>query len=223
MDQPLIKTTRLSKTYQVGNQPLNVLQEIDLEIAKGEFLSIMGRSGSGKSTLIHLLGCLDSPTNGHYFFKGKELSHLTDKERSFIRATQIGLVFQSFNLIPRLTVFENVLMPFLYRNKHNQVHNKVLEVLELVGMGHRIDHLPSQLSGGESQRVAIARALVIDPDLILADEPTGNLDSENSRKILELLSGLNRQGCTVILVTHDPLIATTCQRTIYLKEGKIEK
>jgi putative ABC transport system ATP-binding protein len=181
----------------------------------------MGPSGSGKSPLMHLLGCLDKPSEGLYIFNHQNISDLDDKALSLIRATQIGFVFQSFNLIPQLNVIENVEVPFLYRSGKKEYRESVIKALERVGLGHRLNHLPTELSGGEMQRVAIARALAVDPCLILADEPTGNLDFETGRSILTLFQELNSQGVTIIIVTHDEFVGKHCSRLIRMRDGKI--
>jgi putative ABC transport system ATP-binding protein len=184
----IVDIRNLTKSYQMGHGLVQALRGVDLTVKHGESLAIMGPSGSGKSTLLHLLGCLDSPSEGSYFLNGQDVSHLSDSELALIRACKIGFVFQSFNLIPQLNVFENVEIPFLYQTKVNEeaIKNKILHSIERVGLSHRLYHLPSELSGGEMQRAAIARALAIDPLMILADEPTGNLDSQTGKTILKL-------------------------------------
>lgn len=218
----LIEVNRLVKIYQVGHEQVRALDGVDLNIHKGDSLAIMGRSGSGKSTLMHLLGCLDSPTSGSYFLEQEDVSQLDDDRLAAIRSQKIGFVFQSFNLIPELNVVENVNLPFTYQNDPPEHTIRLIEeALNKVGLSHRLHHHPRELSGGEMQRVAIARALVINPLLILADEPTGNLDSENGKAILNLFRELNEQNVTVVIVTHDPEVAKCCKRSIFMKDGKI--
>ncbi len=222
--QIIIELKGLMKRYQMGHSIVHALQGVDLKVVQGELLAIMGASGSGKSTLLHLLGCLDTPTEGKYLLDQKEVSNLSDNALAEIRANKIGFVFQSFNLIPQLTVFENVAMPFLYQRKEQDkemLKKMITESLTSVGLAHRINHHPYELSGGEMQRVAIARALATKPLLILADEPTGNLDSENGKSILQLLKGLNSRGVTIIIVTHDPSVAAHCPRLVRMKDGRI--
>lgn len=221
---PLIITENLSRTYLLDKESIHVLKQVNLILNKGESVALMGPSGSGKSTLLHVLGCLDRPTQGGYFFNNQNVSTLSDEELAHIRSMQIGFVFQSFNLIPQLTIFENVRIPFLYQplslSKKIQ-DTRIFQALEQVQLQHRFKHLPSQLSGGEMQRVAIARALAIQPLLILADEPTGNLDTETGKAILQIFKELNAQGVTLIIVTHDAQVAASCQRMIKIQDGKI--
>lgn len=217
----LVNAKRITKTYQLNQSLVLALQHIDLEIEKGEMLAIMGSSGSGKSTLMHILGCLEKPTQGHYLLNGQDISSLDDHSLSLLRASLIGFIFQSFNLIQHLTVAENVQLPFLYGNERKSFRQAVIEAIERVGLSHRLHHLPTQLSGGEMQRVAIARALVINPLLILADEPTGNLDFETSSSILSLFQTLHCQGATIIMVTHDEFVAKHCKRLIRMRDGLI--
>jgi putative ABC transport system ATP-binding protein len=218
---PLIKVKGLSKAYQLGHGTVYALQSIDLEIFSGEHIALMGPSGSGKSTLMHLLGCLDRPTDGEYSLCGDDVSQLDDAALSHIRATQIGFVFQSFNLIPQLNVYENVELPFLYHNVRKDMRKRILESIDRVGLSHRVLHRPKELSGGEIQRVAIARALAIDPILILADEPTGNLDFKTGESILTLFQELNSQGVTLLIVTHDEFVGKHCQKILRMQDGKI--
>lgn len=219
---PIIEVEGLTKIYQMGQCLVEAIKEIDLKVYKGDSLAIIGPSGSGKSTLMHLLGCLDSPTKGRYLLDQQDVSHLSDDALSAIRGSKIGFVFQSFNLIPQLTVFENVEVPFLYQQHPPQNLTEIIEqALTKVGLAHRLNHHPSQLSGGEMQRVAIARALAINPHLIFADEPTGNLDTENGKAILKLFKELQTQGVTLIIVTHDPSVAAHCQRIVRMKDGRI--
>jgi putative ABC transport system ATP-binding protein len=221
MDEYVVVAEEISKSYQMGFGTVTALKEVSLKIKRGELLAIMGPSGSGKSTLMHLLGCLDKASSGHYYLQGEDISLLDDNALSLLRATYIGFVFQSFHLIPQLTVLENVEIPFLYRPNPSSHHAAIVTALERVGLGHRLHHLPRELSGGEMQRVAIARALAINPLLILADEPTGNLDYETGRSILALFEELHQQGVTIILVTHDPNVGKHCQRIINMRDGKI--
>lgn len=221
---PIIEVQGLTKTYQVGEGTVEALRHVNMKIYPGDFVAIMGPSGSGKSTLMHLLGCLDSPTSGKYLFDQEDISHLEDHELADIRANKIGFVFQAFNLIPQLNVWENVAVPFLYQQKRAQPLNLqeiIMQSLTKVGLGHRLYHKPLLLSGGEMQRVAIARALATNPRLILADEPTGNLDSENGKAILKLFSELNQQKVTVVIVTHDPSVAKHCARVVRMQDGRI--
>jgi putative ABC transport system ATP-binding protein len=222
MTPPIIDIQAMSKSYGMEHGVVHALKATSLQVHLGESVAIMGPSGSGKSTLLHLLGCLDAPTQGAYFLDGQDVSHLGDHALALIRATKLGFVFQSFNLIPQLTVFENVEVPFLYQKADLSLSKEqVVRSIERVGLGHRLYHRPSQLSGGEMQRVAIARALAIDPLLILADEPTGNLDSETGQHILGLFQKLNDQGVTLIMVTHDEQVGKCCQRIIRMRDGAI--
>ncbi len=222
----LIDLRNIHKTYRLGEVDLQVLKGVSLTIARGELVTLMGASGSGKSTLMNVLGCLDHPTSGEYRLDGLEISHFGAKERAQLRNRIIGFVFQSFNLLPRTTALENVLMPLSYAMENLTEHQKrqrAEENLEKVGLADRSHHLPSQLSGGEQQRVAIARSLINHPQLLLADEPTGNLDSRTSEEILEMFEKLNQiDGITIILVTHDPAVAAHSKRTIRIKDGLIE-
>lgn len=217
----LLQLRQISKSYRSGVREVPVLSNIDLEIKRGEFVALMGPSGCGKSTLLNILGCLDRPTSGQYELKGKSLLDLDDEQLAALRAQAIGFVFQSFNLIPQITVYENVEVPLLYGEKKLNIKELIEKAIEAVGLSHRKTHFPSELSGGECQRVAIARALVIEPSIILADEPTGNLDTANSAHIMELFTQLHRQGATILLVTHDPEISKQCQRIIRILDGKI--
>ncbi len=222
----LLDLRDIHKTYHLGEVDLPVLKGVSLKIARGELVTLMGASGSGKSTLMHILGCLDHPTSGEYWLDGREISGLRANERARLRNRIIGFVFQSFNLLPRTTALENVLMPLSYTRESLTEHQKrqrAVEMLEKVGLADRAHHQPSQLSGGEQQRVAIARSLINLPQVLLADEPTGNLDSHTSEEILEMFEKLNRDdGITIILVTHDPGVARHAQRTIRIKDGLIE-
>jgi ABC-type lipoprotein export system ATPase subunit len=210
------------KTYRVGAVEVRALDGVSLSIEEGEFVAIIGPSGSGKSTLMHLLGFLDTPSSGEIFVDGKELASIGAVERARIRAEKIGFVFQAFNLLPRLDVLRNILLPIAYsRAPHPDARTRVWEVLDQVGMRDRAHHRPNQLSGGQKQRVAIARALITQPRLILADEPTGNLDSATARTIMDLLKSLNEQGRTIVVVTHDSGVASYSKRRIEVLDGKI--
>jgi ABC-type lipoprotein export system ATPase subunit len=210
------------KTFTVGDGSIEVLKGIDMAVEEGEFIAIMGTSGSGKSTLMNLIGCLDVPTSGRYLLAGREVLGLGDDALSELRNTHIGFVFQSFYLLPYATVLENVLLPTLYREKAaSHVERSAVELLKLVGLEERMHFRPNRLSGGEQQRVALCRALMNDPEMILADEPTGQLDSKTAAEIMNLLSELNRKGKTVILVTHDAAIAANARRLIRIKDGVI--
>jgi putative ABC transport system ATP-binding protein len=216
----MIDLQNIVKIYKLGDIEVIALDGVTCRIEAGEMVSIMGPSGSGKSTLMNLIGCLDRPTSGKYMLDGKDVSGLNDDELAEIRNKKIGFVFQSFNLLPQATTVANVALPLVYSGVDNK-HERALEALELVGMSQRAKHRPSEISGGEQQRVAIARALVNNPALILADEPTGNLDTQTSKGIMLLLQRLNSQGITVVLVTHEDDIAGYTNRTIHLRDGKI--
>ena len=221
----IIKTVDLSKTYSVGDVEVPAIKSIDLNIDGGEFVAIMGASGSGKSTLMNLIGCLDTPTSGEYYLDGINTSKLTKNEYAAIRNQKIGFVFQGYNLLARTSALENVELPLMYDRVHriNNPAEKALEVLRRVGLEDRIHHEPSQLSGGQQQRVAIARSLVNEPSLILADEPTGNLDSKMSVEIFALFQKLNDEGITIVLVTHERDFAKFAKRIVELKDGRIIK
>ncbi len=221
MPAPLIEISNLSKTYTLGNESLAVLKGVTFCVGQGDFLAVMGPSGSGKSTLLNILGCLDRPTSGSYSLNGVNISHASDNGLSEIRASVFGFVFQSFNLISNLNVYDNVSMPFLYaENSKKTVYEKTMRAIEDVGLSDRIHHNPDELSGGEMQRVAIARALVRHPKIILADEPTGNLDSGTGTAIMKLLKDLNNSGTSLILVTHDTQTASWAGKMMTLKDGK---
>ncbi len=214
----MIELHGVEKIYLRGAEKVHALRGINLEISKGEFISVVGPSGSGKTTLLHMLGCLDTPTSGVIKIDNIEVEHMSEPELVKIRRRKIGFVFQQFYLIPGLSVFDNVTLPLLF-SRQSRFEDEVLSLLETVGLKDRISHSPNQLSGGEMQRVAIARALVNNPEILLADEPTGNLDSENSEKIFELLKSLHLKGITVIMVTHNPELAQRADRVIALKDG----
>jgi putative ABC transport system ATP-binding protein len=218
----MIKTRGLTKIFRTEDVETTPLREVDLEIEKGDFVSVMGPSGCGKSTLLHILGLLDSPSAGEYRLLGEEVSNCSERQRSALRKRNIGFVFQSFNLIDELTVFDNVELPLVYqRVAANQRRQKVEELLEQLGLGPRRNHYPQQLSGGQQQRVAVARAMVSGPQLILADEPTGNLDSVHGQEVMDSLLELNDSGTTIVMVTHSPAFAAFGRRTVNLFDGQI--
>ncbi|NND07676.1 MAG: ABC transporter ATP-binding protein [Saprospiraceae bacterium] len=221
--EPVIAVKNLSKVYQMGSTVVKALQTIDLDIYPNEFVALMGPSGSGKSTLMNLLGCLDTPSNGEYLLSGEQVSEMDDDDLATIRNRRIGFVFQTFNLLPRLSALENVALPLVYAGLSKEArHQKAREVLDLVGLGDRVDHKPNELSGGQRQRVAVARALVNDPAIILADEPTGNLDTKTSNEIMDMFEKLHSEGNTIIVVTHEPDIAEHALRVVKLRDGLIE-
>ncbi|MBO4107291.1 ABC transporter ATP-binding protein [Streptococcus suis] len=222
MTKQLIKLHAINKSYQNGDQELRVLKDIDLEVEEGEFLAIMGPSGSGKSTLMNIIGLLDRSTTGNYWLEGQEVSQLSEKKLAQVRNDQIGFVFQQFFLLAKLNAIQNVELPLIYAGLPAAKRKKLAtQLLEKVELSERMTHLPSELSGGQKQRVAIARALVNSPAIILADEPTGALDTKTGQQIMELLTNLNREGKTIIMVTHEPEIAAYASRTIVLRDGVI--
>jgi len=219
----LLEAKQLTKSYLLGDNTISILQGVDLSVAEGEFVSIMGTSGSGKSTLLYIFGGLATPDQGSYFFNGKNMLTLSDRDRSWIRAHWLGFVFQTFDLLPELNVVENIYLPFLYNKTDSERRDlQIMEAVEKVGLAHRQAHRPMELSGGEMQRVAIARALAINPKLILADEPTGNLDSRNSVDILNLFGELHKTGTTIIMVTHDENVAAFSERTLNMVDGHLK-
>ena len=224
MSTSIIQASNLRKTYEVGGTLVHALDDLDVCIEKGSYIALMGPSGSGKSTLMNVLGCLDTPTSGSYVLNGNDVSSLSDDELADIRNKEIGFVFQTFNLLPRYTALENVALPMIYAGiPKNERLTRAESVLKKVGLEDRMDHKPNELSGGQRQRVAVARALVMNPSIILADEPTGNLDSVTSDGIMELFGEINRDGNTVIVVTHEEDIAAHAERIIRLKDGRISE
>jgi len=220
----IIRTEGLKKDYVLGAETIHAVAGVDLEIRKGEFVAIMGPSGSGKSTFMNLIGCLDTPSGGQYWLNGGLVSELTDDELARVRNREIGFVFQTFNLLPRATALHNVELPLIYAGvRSKDRRQRAQEKLELVGLGDRMDHRPPELSGGQRQRVAIARALVNEPALLLADEPTGNLDSHTGDEVMEGLVALNERGQTIVLVTHEAYIAEHARRQVHLRDGLVEK
>ena len=220
----LIEVNQLEKTYMLEQTEVRALRGVSLTIESGEYVAIMGPSGSGKSTLMHILGCLDKPTSGQYRFDGKLVSEFDDLTMSHLRNREIGYVFQFHNLLPQLTVMENILMPLVYSNVAKKTReSRAIELAEAVGLGNRIHHASTKLSGGESQRAAIARALANNPKLVLADEPTGNLDTKTGEQIMSIFQKLNDEGRTIVLVTHEPDIAKHAKRSLFVRDGLIEK
>lgn len=218
----LIEAKDITRTYKIGTVEIHALRSVNLNVRQGEYVSVMGHSGSGKSTLMHILGCLDTPTSGKYRLKGMDVTSLSEERLATIRNREIGFIFQTFNLLSRASVLHNVELPLIYRGLPSKERKrKSISVLENVGLGDRINHHPNQLSGGERQRVAIARAIVINPSLILADEPTGNLDSKTGEEILTLFDEIYREGNTLIVVTHERYVAKRAERIVHIKDGSI--
>ncbi|WP_213974213.1 ATP-binding cassette domain-containing protein [Tepidanaerobacter acetatoxydans] len=218
----MIRLENIYKIYKRGDTAVHALDGVTLQIENGEFVAIVGPSGSGKSTMMNILGCLDTPSDGTYIFEDKDISKLNDDQLAVIRNRHIGFVFQSFNLLPKLDAVENVELPLTYAGKKGPARrDRAVEMLNAVGLGNRIHHKPSELSGGQQQRVAIARALSTDPPIILADEPTGNLDTKSGREIMEILKELHLSGKTIILITHDISVANQAERNVYIQDGKI--
>jgi putative ABC transport system ATP-binding protein len=223
MTAPLLSATGLTKTYRLGRVDVPALRGVDVTVERGEFIAITGPSGSGKSTLMHILGCLDTPTSGRYALDGEDVAGLRGKQLAQVRNRKVGFVFQTFNLMPRLTVEENVALPLKYRGGLTRAERRrrALALLERLGLDDRVGHRPDELSGGQRQRVAIARALIGEPAIVMADEPTGNLDSQAGANVLATFDELNRAGHTLILVTHDPGVASRAQRIVHISDGKV--
>jgi putative ABC transport system ATP-binding protein len=222
MSEPIIRLDRVSRTYEMGRVAVHALSDVSLTVGDGEFLAIVGPSGSGKSTMMNILGCLDRPSTGQYVLAGRPVAELDDDSLARVRSRTIGFVFQSYNLLPRTTALDNVMTPLLYQNVSRRDRtSRARAALERLGLGDRLDHEPSELSGGQQQRVAIARALVTNPALLLADEPTGNLDSASGEEVMALLRELNASGRTIVLITHDVDVAATASRQIHLHDGRI--
>ena len=221
MKKALIEVKNLGKTYVLGELETEVLRGVNLTIQEGEFVSIMGPSGSGKSTLMHILGLLDRPSVGHYYFEGKDITKISDDDLAALRNSEIGFVFQAFNLLARTTVLDNVKLPLIYSKDKKNMEEKATKVLTSVGLAHRLNYFTNQISGGEKQRVAIARALVNSPSVIFADEPTGNLDSKSGTQVMGILQELNNQGVTIILVTHETFTAEHAKRIVRVKDAEI--
>ena len=220
----IVEVQDLIKNYYMGDVTVNVLKGIDLSFEEGDFVSLMGPSGSGKSTLMNILGCLDRPTEGNYYLRDRDVAQMSDNQLSEVRSTYLGFIFQAYNLLPQYTVVENIELPLVYQGVplDSRTKDRCIALAEMVGLGDRLDHRPLQLSGGQQQRVAIARALVNDPQVILADEPTGNLDSRTSVEIMEMLTELNKAGKTIIMVTHENDIAVWSRRVVRLRDGMVE-
>jgi putative ABC transport system ATP-binding protein len=222
VSEPLLRLERICKSYVMGSETVHALREVDLSIMRNESIAFIGSSGSGKSTMMNILGCLDRPSEGRYWLNGRDVATLSESELAETRNREIGFVFQSFNLLPRASALHNVMHPLIYRGmRPAERQRRARASLDRVGLGNRVDHLPNQLSGGQRQRVAIARALVGDPSILLADEPTGNLDSATSAEIMRLFDELHREGQTVVLVTHEPDIAAHCLRVVRLADGRV--
>jgi putative ABC transport system ATP-binding protein len=218
----LIQADRLTKVYKMGKQELKVLDEVSFEVSRGDFVAILGPSGSGKSTLMNIIGCIDTPTSGEYRLDGKSIGSHSEDDLAEIRNRKIGFIFQKFNLLPRYTAIHNTELPLILRGiRRSDAHEKALKMLELVGLGDRSLHKPIELSGGQQQRVAIARALVGEPELLLADEPTGNLDSRSGREIMDLIEALHAKGNTIVLITHDPKVAERANRILRVSDGRL--
>src|ERR1700744_4075804 len=221
--EPLITINDIGRKYVIGSETIHALKSVSLSINKGEFVALMGPSGSGKSTLMNILGCLDTPTKGDYILNGINVSHMSDNELAEVRNSEIGFVFQTFNLLPRNTALDNVALPLVYAGLSKQKRmDKAKQALTSVGLEHRVDHKPNELSGGQRQRVAVARALINDPSIILADEPTGNLDTKTSIEIMGLLEDIHAKGNTIILVTHEEDIALHAHRIVRMRDGLVE-
>ena len=224
MPSPVIQIQEVCKTYEMGDETVQALDEVSIEFNDGEFWALLGPSGSGKSTLLNMIGCLDSPTSGKCLIDGIDVSTMNDNQLSDLRLNRLGFIFQSFNLIPQLTVAENITLPLFYQGKDNdEGKKKAIDLATMVELGHRTGHLPKELSGGQQQRVAIARALINDPKIILADEPTGALDSTTGNQIMELLTEMNKKGITIIMVTHEPEIADFATHKLHMRDGVIAK
>jgi putative ABC transport system ATP-binding protein len=219
----VLRLDAVSKVYGSGAAQVRALDDVSLSVAAGDFVAVMGPSGSGKSTLMNILGCLDTPTTGTYRFGGQDVSHMTERELAHVRNRRIGFVFQQFQLLPNMSAWRNVELPLLYRGGVRDRRALAMQSLAQVGLADRVHHRPTELSGGQQQRVAIARALVTNPDLVLADEPTGNLDSASSRDVLALLRDINREGRTIVLITHDATVAAVAQRVLEMRDGRVRE